>query len=234
MAALNIPGMEAGASRAIAYAVEGSWSEFLRDAAVNVATASTWAQEMTDQELAEIFGVEMLGNVQAWLQDLRDMWNAASALDNGTAVLVPWKAEGSDVINVAVLRRDSLPAGTELGVWQIVLALTAAAITTGVVLYQHWQAQIVEMRERTATLRLQLMQRAQDRAMQLQQSNPQLAAKMLDTAAKASAVEVTAAQNPKSWLDSFFSGVGQGAGSGIGIAAVLAALWMFASRRRAA
>lgn len=234
MAALNIPQLSDGESRALALAVEGQWAEFTRDAAVNLATFTTYARELTPAELAEVFSTELLGNAQALLDDFREMFTTVRALDNGGAVLVPWKAQDSDVIHLAVVRRDTLPAGTQLAYWPIVIGL--AMLSTGVVLYEYFDSSVQEMRERNATLRTRLLQRAIDMVPPLQQSNPALAAKVLDTAAKASAVEVAAAQNPKSWLDSFFAGVGGAAGSGIGIVAVLAALYfaLGRGRRRAA
>lgn len=224
---MNVVPMSSGEAHALALAAEGLWADLMTAAAPNVALMSTLAAELTPDEMAKLFGPDLLDEARALLHELRNLHRNVALVENGTAVLVPWREGREPVISIAIVRRNMLPPGADLAAWPIVAAAAAigvVVITAGAVIVKAFDTYTQNLKSRTADLRVKMFERMATNAEAIRATDPAFAAKLLDAAGKATAAEVTAAGQGKSWLDRFFGGIAAGAGAGLAAPLVVALL----------
>lgn len=228
---MNVLPLDPMEARALALAVEGQWVELTTAMAPNVAMLTTFAAELTPDELARVFGPDLLEQAAAALDELKKLHHVVSLLENGTAVLVPWQELPEPAINIAVVHRSMLPAGSQLGAWPVVVvAGLGVGIATAAVIFKFFDLHIVKLRETNSALRIKMFERLSQNAAAINKTDPAFAAKLLAAAEKATAAEVAATGQGKSWLDRMLAGMGA-AGQALPFIAVVAAILWFASQR---
>lgn len=195
--------------RQTADALEAEYGMVLADVAKNAAWFLTMREQLGPQDVTALMGPDNVQGATAMINQTRELVAVADMMDSGAAFLLPWQTteEGE---HVAVVRSEALaelPAGAELGAWQIAAGIAVGVLLVGVgayVLVRHWETDVRTLQMQNAELELRIIDRIQANADALLTTDPERAARISEANAKALAAQATALRNPKSWLDQAF------------------------------
>ena len=195
--------LEAAAVRDV---LESDWKAARVAFASELAGAYTFAQLVRPDELLQVLGPKIVQRYRDLSLAVKQLHETAQLLDRGKAVLVPWRnVAQSNVINIAVVKREDLPKGGELGAWPVyVLAAVGVIIAGAVVFVAKFDHDLQMARMDLEDLRLQAWQGAQESIKALQQKDPAAAARILDASSRALQATRAAATDPRGWLDRMF------------------------------
>lgn len=232
---LQFVDIDRGGALAIAARVEGLWLEMAAQAAPLLAMITTMHAHNA-QLTAELIGPEGMQEGNAFAQGVMEMTHAVQSLQRGTAVLAFVETvEGSErVQHVAVIRRDGIPEGAQLGAWPIVIGVAAVAVSLAAVIVSRFDYDLQLLKQKAEQGRVQMLERIAEKAAEMRATDPQFADRILDFAAAAQAAELDASKNPSGWLERFFASAGSAAGATVPWLLVGLGLWAFSKRRRAA
>jgi len=200
----------------LAAAMELRWGLVSNKVAIDAAWFMTMMQELGPTELIALIGPDAMQESQALVLRMRRLYAASRMLDNGTAFLLLWSTQ-EEGQHVAVVRRQGLPQGAELGVWPIAI-IAAGVVLSGIaahVVVRYWETDVTELAQDNKTLELKMLERIQANAEALTKTDPARAARMMEANTKALAAQRTALADPKSWLERAFQSVGRIAGSAV-------------------
>ena len=195
--------------RMTADALEAEWGMVVRDVAKNAAWFLTMHDQLDTRDLTALIGPDNMEASAAMVNEGRNLVAAADMMDTGAAFLLPWstREEGE---HVAVVRREGfaeLPAGAELGAWQIAAGIAAGLGLVGIggyVIVRYWETDVRKLQVQNAELELSILDRIQANADALLKTDPQTAARISEANAKAMAAQSTALRDPKTWIDQAF------------------------------